>query len=89
MARLKKIILRTVLVLLIMIPVAALAHFIIFPQQSRALLIDYSGLKKDGSLYFNPASSQNKVDTIKTLIERANTRIANFWGEKTSNPTFI
>jgi hypothetical protein len=89
MVKLKKIIIRAFFVLLILIPVAALAHFIIFPQQSRSILIDYSGFKKDGRLYFNTATPQNKTDSLKALIELANTRVANFWGEKKSDPKII
>jgi dihydroneopterin aldolase len=89
MLKLKKIIIRAFFVLLILIPVAALAHFIIFPQQSRAILIDYSGFKKDGRLYFNTATPQNKTDSLKTLIEQANTRVTIFWGDKKSDPKFI
>jgi hypothetical protein len=89
MARFKKIITRTFLVLLILVPVAALAHFIIFPQQTRSILIDWSGFKKDGRLYYDTKTSQSKIDTLKALIENANNRIANFWGEKISNPKII
>jgi hypothetical protein len=89
MLKLKKIIIRTAFVVLILIPVAALAHFIIFPQQSRSILIDYSGFKKDGRLYFNTATPKNKIDSLKSLLDGANARISNFWGEKTANPKFI
>jgi hypothetical protein len=89
MFNLKKIILRILLILLILIPVATLAHFIIFPQQSRAILIGYSGFKKDGRLYYSPDAPQNKIDSLKILIDLANSRIAGFWGEKKCNPHFI
>ncbi len=89
MPRFKKIIIRTFFVLLILIPVAALAHFIIFPQQSRSIFIDWSSFKKDGRLYFNSNTPQSKIDSLKVLIKKANVRIADFWGEKTSDPKFI
>jgi len=89
MTKLKKIIISTFFVLLILIPIAALAHFIIFPQQSRSILINWSSYKKDGRLYFNSNTPLNKIDSLKGLIENANNRIANFWGEKTSDPKFI
>lgn len=89
MLKFKKIITRIVLVFLILLPVVALAHFIIFPQQTRAILIDYSGFKKEGRLYFNPATSQNKIDSLKILIEQANIRVAAFWGHKIADPKYI
>lgn len=89
MTTLKKIFSRAFLLLLILVPVAVWAHFIIFPQQSRAILIDYSDFKKDGRLYFNTATQQNKIDSLQTLITQANNRIAVFWGERSANPKFI
>lgn len=85
----KKIFLRFLLVFLITIPIAAFAHFIIFTQESRCILIDYTDFKKDGSLYFNPNIQQNKIDTLKSLINIASSRMEEFWGQKKCNPKFI
>ena len=60
MTKFKKIILRSFLVFLILIPIAAVAHFIIFPQESRCILIDYSGFKKEGRLYLTLQHHQLK-----------------------------
>ena len=87
--KLKKIISKTLLVLLIIIPLAAIVHYIVFPQQTRCILIDYSNFVKDGRIYFNATTPQSKIDTLKILIEQASTRIDGFWGVKTSDPKFI
>jgi len=89
MTKLKKVIRRTVLIFIIVIPISSFAHFIYFPQQTRSILIDYSDFKKDGRLYFNSNTPQNKVDTVKHLIALASNRVAEFWGQKTCNPKFI
>jgi hypothetical protein len=89
MKKLKKIIIRTCLVFMILIPIAAVAHFIVFPQETRSMLIDYSDFKKDGRIYFNALTPQNKVDSLKSLINLASIRISNFWGSKTSDPKFV
>jgi hypothetical protein len=86
---LKRIVLRISLVFLITIPIAAFAHFIIFPQESRCILIDYTGFKRDGTLYFKPNTPQNKIDTLKSLINTASFRVKEFWGQKKCNPKFI
>ena len=77
------------MVFLITIPIAAFAHFIIFPQESRCILIDYTGFKRDGTLYFNPNTPQNKIDTLKSLINTASFRVKEFWGQKKCKPKFI
>ncbi len=89
MTKIKKIIIRTFLVFLIIIPIAAFAHLIIFPQETKSILIDYSNFKKHGNLYFNLNTSQNKIDTLKSLIQQASIRVGNFWGQKTCNPKLI
>ena len=85
MTKLKKIIRRTVLIFLMVIPISAFAHFIFFPQQTCSILIDYSDFKKDGRLYFNSNTPQNKIDTVKSLIELASKRVAAFWGQNFKN----
>ena len=89
MKKFKKIILRIFLVFLILIPLAAVAHFIIFPQESRCILIDYSSFKKQGRLYFNANTSPAKMDTLKILIAQASDRVADFWGKKNGSPKII
>lgn len=89
MTKLKKIIRRSVLIFVIVIPVSAFAHFIFFPEQTRSILIDYSDFKKDGRLYFNKNTPQNMVDTLKSLTEIASNRVAEFWGQKICNPKII
>jgi hypothetical protein len=87
--KLKKIIRRIFITFLILIPISALAHFIFFPQQTRSILIDFSSFKKQGSLYFNAATPQNKADSIQSLIELAKARVSNFWGSQSSSPKYI
>jgi hypothetical protein len=89
MAKLKKIFRRAMLVFLILIPLASLAHFIIFPQQTRSILIDFSNFKKDGNLYYNAATPQKKIDSLKGLIQLADNRVAGFWEAQTCNPKYI
>jgi hypothetical protein len=89
MTKFKKIIIRTCLVFIILIPIVAFAHFIIFPQETKSILIDYSNFKKDGRVYFNALTPQNKIDSLKLLINQASIRIDNFWRQKASNPKYI
>jgi len=89
MEKLKKVIVRVVLIFIILIPISAFAHFIVFPQETKSILIDYSSFKKDGYIYFNPSTPSNKIDSLKLLINQASIRIDSIWGEKTSSPKFI
>ncbi|WP_008582190.1 hypothetical protein [Niabella soli] len=90
MTKFKKITIRAFFIFVILIPVAAFAHFIIFPQETRSILIDYSGFKKEGRIYFNEhTTSQGKIDSLQSLITEASARVKGFWGQKISTPKFI
>jgi len=89
MTKLIKIIIRTCLVFIILVPVAAFAHFIVFPHETRSILVDYSSFKKEGRIYFNAATPHDKIDSLKSLINQASIRIRNFWGQEMSTPKFI
>lgn len=89
MTKLRKIIIRTCLVFIILIPIAAFAHYIIFPQETKSILIDYSNFKKEGRIYFNALTPHNKIDSLQSLLKQASLCNGNFWGQTTSNPKFI
>jgi hypothetical protein len=89
MKKLKEIIYNTLLALLVVIPVLLIAQYYLFPQESKCILIDYSDFKKDGRLYYDTAASSKSIDSLKFIIDSASKRVANFWGEKKSDPTFI
>lgn len=90
MTKLKRIIIRAFLIFIILIPIAAFAHFIIFPQETKSILIDYSNFKKEGRIYFNSSiTSQSKIYSLQSLITQASSRIKNFWDQKISDPKFI
>jgi len=89
MTKLGKIIIRTCLVFIILLPIAAFAHFIIFPQETRSIFIDYSNFKKEGRVYFNSSTRQGKIDSLKSLINQASLRNSDFWGQTRSSPKFI
>lgn len=87
--RLKKIALRSMLVLLIIVLLMPAAHYFVFPQQTRTILIDYSNFKKENRLYVDAKTPQSKIDSISKLITQAELRVDKFWGGKTCNPKFI
>lgn len=72
-----------------LLPAAAVAHFAIFPQQTKSLLIAYSSFKKDGCFYYNSATPSGKIDNLKAVAMQASTRVANFWGARISSPKII
>ena|SRR6218665_2257758 len=89
MARSKRILLRSIYTLLLFIPVAAVAHYFMFPQQTCCILVDCSDFDHNGRLYYNPATAQHTTDSLQQLIDAASLRVADLFGEKTDDPKII
>lgn len=85
----RKLFARSILIFIAAIFIIVLAHFIIFPQQTRCILIDYTDFRKEGRLYFNRNTPRHEIDTLRILIQRASQRVADFWGQKQCAPKFI
>ena len=77
------------LCLLLIIPILVLIHFFAFPQQTRAILVDYSGLTKKGRLYFNPDIAPETIQKVESTILHADSKLKKFWGNLTSEPKII
>ncbi len=68
------------IIILLLLPVMAFAHFLVFPQETRCILISFSSFEKNGNLFFNSDVSYNKIDTLITLKNIAEKKAIGFWG---------
>ena len=74
-----KNILRVLLIILLFLPLIAAAHFFIFPQETRCILIDFAGFKQQQNIYYR---KKVPVGTIQQLIKLkfdAEKKVTNFW----------
>lgn len=85
----KKLFFRTLVILAIFVPLAAFAHSLVFPHETRAILIDFSDFTRDGRLYYHPDTPKEKIDSLHTLIALGAERVGELYGEKTCIPKFI
>ncbi len=81
--------LRILLIFFALIPITAFANFVFFPQETKSILIDFSGFKKEGRIYFNSETDDADVRLIQSLIDSASTRVRLFWGGRSADPKFI
>ena len=72
--------LRISLLIFMMLPVIALAHFIAFPQETRCMLIGFSDFKKTSNIYFRKSASAATIQNIKNLKLAAEKKATAFWG---------
>ena len=80
---------KTILILLTPLLGLAIIHFIVFPQQTRSILIGFSSFQKEGSLYFNPKTAKPYRDSLQTYIEKGRLRLIDIWGEQQCKPLYI
>jgi hypothetical protein len=81
--------LRTLVIFLALLPITAFAHFILFPYETKSMLIDFSSFKKEGRLYFNQETKKSCIDNTASLIDSASARVSRFWNGKLADPKFI
>lgn len=67
----------------------SLIHYLVFPQQTRSMLIRYSSFKKEGSLYYDSKTPAQNVAMVQSLIKEASDRNQRFWGGLLSQSQFI
>jgi hypothetical protein len=89
MTTIKKRLLRTLFIFLALIPITALANFILFPQETKSILIDFSSFSRAGRLYFNHETKKSTIENIQSLVDSASTRVSRFWGGRMADPKFI
>ena len=69
--------------------VACVAHRLVFPEETRAILVRFSYFKRSGRLYYSDSTPASEVTRMHSLIEQASKRVATFWNGQQSNPRFI
>jgi len=89
MPKARKIAIKAALVFLALVLVASLAHFLIFPQETKSLLVGFSELPGKGRVHYSKATPQEKVDSLVQLIRQASARVSTFWPGQYSDPRFI
>ena len=76
----KKITFRFFTIIILLLPVAAIAHFVVFPQTILCLLIGLSSFEKDDGVYFLKGPEQNIRLTVRNYVDEATKRVtALYW----------
>lgn len=76
----RKTVLRAGFFILLFLPAIAIAHFIVFPQETRCILLPLSNFNSSGNLYYKDID-HGKINAILQLKSRAEKRNADFWKE--------
>jgi hypothetical protein len=69
---------KLILVFMLLLPMMAIAHYIVFPQESRCILLPFSGLNKSGNIYYKNITQQ-KMQQVLEAKSAAENKAAAFW----------
>ncbi len=75
----KKKIIRSFLIIFLMLPLLAAAHFFIFPQETRCILIRFADFDKQENIYFRHSTKVEKINTLLKIRSAAEERNNKFW----------
>lgn len=75
--------------ILILAVIVCSAHYLVFPQESRCMLIRSSGFRHTGRIYCRTNEPRSKTDSLLVHIKKAQDRVRSFWGNLESDPLFI
>ncbi|MEO6489659.1 MAG: hypothetical protein ABIO04_06935 [Ferruginibacter sp.] len=78
----KKKILRTIFLVFLFLPLLAAAHFFVFPQETRCILIRFADLDKQQNIYFRKGTAVEKISRLQHLRSAAETRVKEFWNNE-------
>jgi hypothetical protein len=67
------------MIVLLLLPLIAAAHFIIFPQETRCILIRFSQFKKQRNIYCRQEVPAGTVEQLIGLASAAEKKVCRFW----------
>jgi hypothetical protein len=77
----KKLLKRTFIITLVLLPLMTFAHFMVFPQETRCIFISFSNLEKKQNVYYNRTTSANQLESLLRLKKVAEDKVKRYWGE--------
>lgn len=70
---------RFIIYLLPLLPLVATAHYFIFPQETRCILIRLADFEKKGNVYYRKSTPPEKINRVLLLQAQAEKRVDSFW----------
>jgi hypothetical protein len=77
----KKLLKRTFIITLVLLPLMTFAHFMVFPQETRCIFIPFSNLEKKQNVYYDRTINANQLENLFRLKKVAEDKVKRNWGE--------
>ncbi len=75
----KKLLKRTLIIIVILLPLMTFAHFMVFPQETRCIFISFSNFEHKQNVYYIKTTKQ--VENLFQIKKAAEEKVKNFWKE--------
>ncbi len=77
----KKLLKRTFIITLVLLPLMTFAHFIVFPQETSCIFVSFSNLEKKQNVYHSKKTTVAQLENLFRLKKVAEDKVKSFWGE--------
>ncbi|MEP7163068.1 MAG: hypothetical protein ABI741_00160 [Ferruginibacter sp.] len=74
---------RAFFIILLILPLVVVAHFFIFPQETRCMLVRFAAFEKKENIYFRSFTAAEKINTVLDIRTIAEKRVHDLWGMNT------
>jgi hypothetical protein len=77
----KKLLKRTLIILVVLLPLMTFAHFMVFPQETRCIFISFSNFEHKQNFYYNKTTNPTQLENLEQLKKAAEKKVKSFWKE--------
>jgi hypothetical protein len=77
----KKLLKRTLIITLVLLPLMTFAHFMVFPQETHCIFISLSNFEHKQNVYYSATTNTEQVEKFFQLKKVAENKVKSFWKE--------
>jgi hypothetical protein len=77
----KKLLKRIFIIVVVLMPLMTFAHYLVFPQETRCILISFSNFEHKQKLHYNKTTTVAQLENLFRLKKVAEDKVQSFWGE--------
>jgi hypothetical protein len=77
----KKLLKRTLIIAVVLMPLMTFAHYLVFPQETRCILISFSNFEHKQNVYYSKTTTAVQLENLFQLQKVAEDKVKSFWKE--------
>jgi hypothetical protein len=77
----KKLLKRTLIITVVLMPLMTFAHFMVFPQETRCIFVSFSNFEHKQNVYYSKTTTLAQLENLFQLQKVAENKVKGFWKE--------